>query len=315
MAVSSGIHHITAITGKPQDNLDFYEGFLGQKLVKQTINFDDPSAYHFYFADATGSPGTVLTFFYWENVPAGTSGSGEVSSIAYEIPEGSVDFWKERAYEFNVSFIEKTNHLDEPILSLTDPDGLTIELVPVEETAPVTVWKGGDVLPQHALRGFRGVMLSVINPQSMLPVLNESLGYEITEQDDTFVRFSAMGERGTLVDIKEVPNARSARQGVGSVHHVAFRAVDAAAQQEIRNQLIEAGLEPTPVIDRHYFQSVYAMTPGGVLFEVATDGPGFTFDEEMDEFGETLQVPGEFLHRKEEIEQMLPSITLPRNRS
>ena len=313
MTTSSGIHHITAITGDPQKNIDFYEGFLGQKLIKRTVNFDDPRSYHFYFGDCYGKPGTLLTFFYWKNIPVGTRGVGEVSRIMYGISTKAKDFWMQRAKKFHISCISDENEFGEEVLTLTDPDGMTIELVVTKEKSTVDWWKLGDVLEESALRGFYGATLTVMNTEEMVSTL-ATLGYTKEKTVGEHTRFVNPGERAKRLDLFEAPEMPRARQGSGSVHHIAFRSATDSDELDLRGRIQEVGAQPTPVIDRQYFHSVYFMTPAGVLFEIATDGPGFGIDEPLGALGEKLVLPPQYEPHRAAIVAALVPVVLPRNR-
>jgi len=314
METHSGIHHITAITGDPQKNIDFYEGFLGQKLIKRTVNFDDPSSYHFYFGDAFGKPGTLLTFFYWPGIPKGTHGTGEVSRIAYGIKAEAKDFWIQRAQVFNISCETVTNAFGEDVLSLRDPDGMSIELIVTNEHTTVDWWKEGKIPQNSSLLGFYGATLSVVNTETMEPVLGV-LGYTRAKENGEHARFITSAERAAILDVFEAPDLPISRQGSDSVHHIAFRAATDAAELELQAGVASVGMNPTHVIDRNYFHSVYFMTPGRILFEIATDGPGFAIDEERDLLGEKLVLPAQYEPQRAAIEKMLVPVTLPRNRN
>ncbi len=313
MKISGGIHHITAITGDPQKNIDFYEGFLGQKLIKRTVNFDDPSSYHFYFGDAFGKPGCLLTFFYWPGIPKGARGAGEVSRIAYGINAKTKEFWIQRAKEWNVPCEAGTNAFGETILSLADPDGMGIELVVTKEKTTVDYWKGGKIPEEASLKGFYGATLNVVSTESMEAVL-KTLGYKRKKDSDEHARFEGGGERASVLDLFEAPDLPMARQGWGSVHHIAFRAATDAEEITLQAAVAEAGTQPTHVIDRNYFHSVYFMTPARILFEIATDGPGFAIDESLDMLGEKLVLPAQYEPHRGEIESALVPVTLPRHR-
>lgn len=312
MKNTSGIHHITAITGDPQKNIDFYEGFLGQKLIKRTVNFDDPRSYHFYFGDAYGKPGTLLTFFYWQNIPKRSPGVGEVSCISYGIGKEAVKFWKKRAKEFKVPCAGGTNDFGQENLTLADPDGMVIELVVNDEETTVDWWKEGSVPEDADLRGFYGATLNVVSSDAMGPVLN-AIGYEKKKEAGEYTRFMSTAERAHTIDLFEAPDLPQARQGSGSVHHVAFRAATDEKELEIRSGITELGLNPTHVIDRQYFHSVYFMTPARILFEIATDAPGFGVDENIDMLGERLVLPPQYEPHRKEIESILVPVTLPRH--
>ena len=312
MQTSSGIHHITAITGDPRKNIEFYEGFLGQRLVKRTVNFDDPSSYHFYFGDAYGKPGTLITFFFWKGIPKGTRGTGEVSRIAYTIEPAAKEFWITRARIFGVTCTEGVNEFGEPVLMLRDPDDMTIELMMVGKNQNVDAWGESDVSPESMLGGFYGATLTVVSIEEMETVLAE-LGYAKQTTAGEHARFVTTGERATILDVVEAPDLPQSRQGSGSVHHIAFRATGDAEELEMRAQIEKTGSHPTPVIDRQYFHSVYFMTPGRILFEIATDSPGFAIDEPKESLGEHLVLPPMYEPHRAEIEKTLLPVSLPRH--
>ncbi|WP_276261312.1 ring-cleaving dioxygenase [Haloglomus litoreum] len=313
-----GIHHVTCIAGDPQRNLDFWVETLGLRLVKRSINQDDPGTYHFFFADAEGTPGTSMTFFPWEGMGRGKVGSGQVSRTAFRVPEGSLDYWEERFDEYGVAYDERVERFGETVLPFEDPDGLPVELVAVEipeddPTVPWTEW----VPAEHAIRGFHSVTLWLADPEPTVEVL-ETMGLErvATEQaqgdtpGDERIRFAASGPVGTYVDV--LPTVQSGRQGHGTVHHVAFQTPTDADQQAMRKAVRTLGQRPTRPIDRHWFRSVYFREPGGVLFELATKEPGYTADEPLEDLGGRLVLPGEFEDRREEIEAGLTDIRVPR---
>lgn len=312
MTSTSGIHHITAITADPQRNLDFYEGFLGQRLVKRTVNFDDPRSYHFYYGDESGKPGTLMTFFYWPEVPQGKRGHGEVSKVSYGISPGSKDFWIKRAREFDVVVEEGTNPFGERALQLTDPDGIAIDLVLTDEYPDLDHWNEGGVGKDDSLLGFYSATLMVRSSTSIEPVLKR-LGYEKEAERGEHIRFVTKGSRAIRLDLRESSELGPAIQGAGSVHHIAVRAKDDAEELAMRDDILSMGLNPTPVIQRNYFRSVYFQTPANILFEIATDKPGNTIDEPLESLGEKLVLPEQYEEHRELIERMLVPITLPRH--
>lgn len=314
MNKTRGIHHITAITADPQKNLNFYEGFLGQRLVKKTVNFDDPNAYHLYYGDAVGSPGTVMTFFYWKGIPQGTHGSGEVGSIYYTIKPSSVGYWKERADEFTVSYIEKTLPFGETVLMMTDPDGLVIGLVASDVETNITPWTEGTVPEEHILGGFYGALLILPEDRLLEPTLEEGLGYAIVETKEGITRYQASDWPGKFLATEARPDLKKATQGAGSIHHIAFQAESDDELQGFTKQVKEIGVDSTGLIDRQYFHSTYFMTPAAILFEIATNDIGFTFDEEQTKLGEHLQLPPQYEARREEINATLTPLTLPRTK-
>ena len=302
---TDGIHHVTAISGDARETADFYAGVLGLRLVKKTVNFDDPSTYHLYFGDETGSPGTILTFFPFGGGYGGRVGKGQTSATAFSIPEGSVAFWDDRLDDLGVDADEPVERFGETVLPLRDGDGQPIELV--EADSPVEPWADGPVPAEHALRGFHGITLRSARPDATAEVL-ERLGYERGDEEGDRSRFRAAGDRAAVVDVRDPGDAMGGRQGSGTVHHVAFRAPDDDAQFAWRDRLIEAGLHVTGQKDRQYFRSIYFREPGGVLFEIATDGPGFTRDEDVAELGTDLKLPPWLEEDREFLEQRLPPV-------
>jgi glyoxalase family protein len=313
MTKTKGIHHITAITSDPQKNLDFYEGFLGQRLVKKTVNFDDPNAYHLYYGDAVGTPGTIMTFFYWAGIPKGTRGNGEVASIYYTIKSTSIDFWKERADEFNVSYTEKVLPFGETVLMISDPDGLEIGLVASDVETNVVPWTEGTVPTEHILGGFYGALLALPEDRPMGPALEEGLGYTLVETKSDITRYTATGWPGKFLATQVRADLQQARQGAGSIHHIAFQADTDKEREQLKTQVNEIGLGSTGLIDRQYFHATYFMTPAMILFEIATNNIGFAIDEEPTELGEHLKLPAQYETQREEITATLTPLTLPRN--
>lgn len=314
MIKTKGLHHITGITSKPQNNLDFYEGFLGQRFVKKTVNFDDPRAYHLYYGDAIGSPGTALTFFYWAGMPSGERGSGEVDSIYYAIPVGSVEFWRERAATFGVNYEEKVLPFGETCLMLQDPDGLKVGLVEAEVGQPVKYWVEGPIPEASSLRGFYGVLLNLPGNIPLEPVLVEGLGYTEVATKDGVTRYEAESRPGKFLATRDCPDLPRARQGAGSIHHIAFQASDDTELAALGNQVGELGIGTTGFIDRQYFHSVYFMTPASILFELATNDIGFTVNEPAAELGDNLKLPPQYEHLRAILEAELPPLNLPRKR-
>jgi len=307
-----GLHHVTAIASDPQRNLDFYVGLLGLRLVKRTVNFDDPGSYHFYFGDAVGTPGTILTFFPWPSARQGRRGVGEVAATAFEIPAGSEDYWLERLKEHQVAATLATEPANEPTIRFADPDGMLVELIP--GPAPeVANWTDGPVPAAQAVRGFHGVTLALADIAPTAKLLTGSLGYEVVHEEDDILRLRASGDfaPGKTIELRRIPEGRRGITAAGSVHHIAFRAPDEATQVAWREQLIALGYGVSPVMDRTYFRSIYFREPGGVLFEIATDGPGFTHDESVETLGEALHVPPWMESARPRIEAVLPRITLP----
>jgi glyoxalase family protein len=312
-----GIHHVTCIAGDPQRNIDFWVETLGLRLVKRSINQDDPGTYHFFFADAEGTPGTSMTFFPWEDLPQGKVGTGQVSRTAFRVPEGSLDYWEARFDDYDVEYDDRVERFGEIVLPFSDPDGLPVELVESEipEDDPVVPWT--EFVPsEHAIRGFHSVTLWLADPdptEGLLETMGfERVGTEAAQGDapgDRRTRFAADGPVGKYVDV--LPTIEGGRQGHGTVHHVAFQTPTDDDQQAMRSAVRGQGLSPTNQIDRHWFRSVYFREHGGVLFELATSGPGYTSDEPLDELGGRLVLPGRFEGRREQIEAQLADVTIP----
>ncbi|WP_435095486.1 ring-cleaving dioxygenase [Halarchaeum sp. P4] len=312
-----GIHHVTCIAGDPQRNLDFWVETLGLRLVKRSINQDDPGTYHFFFADAEGTPGTSMTFFPWENMSQGKVGSGQVARTAFRVPEGSLDYWEARFEEYDVDYAERVERFGETVLPFRDPDGLPVELVAVEipEDDPTVPWT--EFVPtEHAIRGFHSVTLWLTDPQPTQKLLRtmglKEVGTEESQGDtpgDQRTRFQAAGSVGQYVDT--LPTVEASRQGHGTVHHVAFQTPTDDEQAEMRKAVRSMGLRPTQQIDRHWFRSVYFREFDGVLFELATKDPGYASDELLEDLGGRLVLPGEFEDRREQIEAGLADVTIP----
>jgi len=314
-----GIHHVTCVAGNPQANMDFWVETLGLRLVKRSINQDDPSTYHFFFADAEGTPGTSMTFFPWENMRQGKVGTGQVSRTAFRVPERSLDYWEDRFEEYGVDYHDRVDRFGETVLPFRDPDGLPVELVAVEvpDDDPTVPWT--EFVPEeHAIRGFHSVTLWLGDPfrtEELLRTMGlEEVGTEESPGDtpgDERTRFAASGPVGKYVDV--LPTIEGGRQGHGTVHHVAFQTPTDEDQEAMRKAVRSHGVRPTTQIDRHWFRSVYFREPNGVLFEFATSEPGYDSDEPLDELGERLVLPGEFEGRRDEIEAGLTDVTIPRN--
>jgi glyoxalase family protein len=309
----SGLHHVTAIAGDPQPNLDFYVDLLGLRLVKRTVNFDDPGSYHFYFGDAVGTPGTILTFFSWPGARRGVRGSSEVSATAFAIPQGSAGYWLERLKASHVSAERTPKRFGEELLRFADPDGTPIELIESAEGDAVVLWSESPVPAEHAIHGFHSVSLRLRSYEKTAQLITDTFGYRFVEETGTRLRFAAPGESGIgkTIDLVSAPDVSPAHIAVGSVHHIAFRIPNDEPQRSLREKLINLGYQVSPVMDRTYFHSIYFREPGGVLFEVATDPPGFTKDESVNELGANLRLPPWMEHARPQIEKVLPKITVP----
>lgn len=305
-----GIHHVTAIASDPQRNVDFYTEVLGLRLVKRTVNFDDPGTYHLYFGDDAGSPGTILTFFPWPMAARGSPGVGQVTVTSFSVPEGSLNYWERRLLSAGTPGERSGKRFDEEVLTLADPDSLKLELVAHSGAAVDRTWRNASVPAEHAIRGFHSVTLYERAYESTAEVL-ETMGFRaIGEQGNRFRFEVGQGGAGARADVLCTSEAPVGRIAAGSVHHVAWRVSDDNSQQSWRERLVNKRLNVTPVIDRCYFHSIYFREPGGVLFELATDPPGFATDEPLERLGETLKLPPWLEPHRKEIERVLPPIQL-----
>jgi glyoxalase family protein len=308
-AGSAGIHHITAITGDARANVRFYTEVLGLRLVKKTVNFDDPGAYHLYFGDEAGQPGTILTFFAWNDAAPGRLGLSQAVEIAFRIPEGSLGYWTHRLIEKGIAFEAPEKRFGETVFAFRDPDGIRIELVATKAAKPGNGWTGGGVAPEHAIAGFHGVTLWLASGDGTARVLTEAFGYQKVGEEGVRHRFKAKGDAlAAIVDLRLVPGFVGGRMGTGTIHHVAFRAADDAAQATLAEAVSAQGLRVTDQKDRNYFRSVYFREPGGVIFEIATDDPGFAVDEDPASLGETLKLPPQYEAFRVDIERRLPAL-------
>jgi len=306
---TTGLHHITAVTKDLQTNIDFYQQVLGQRLVKTTVNFDDPGTYHLYYGDYTGFPGTAMTFFGWLNTVPGKVGSGETQAVAYSIPQQSVSYWNERLKQMGFSPASVESRFGQDVIPFDDLEGMRLELVAEENLPTMETWPGSPVPEEHELHGFSGVSLWLDEIESTTRILSEILGYQQNGQEGNRYRFSVAGDApGKVVDLVLKPNTGRGVFGARPIHHIAFRASSAEHQEEIQQQVRHMGIHATQVIDRQYFRSVYFRTPGGVLFEIATDQPGFTVNESAEELGSKLVLPPWYEARRDEIEANLPLI-------
>jgi glyoxalase family protein len=306
----NGIHHVTAIAGAARRNLDFYTGTLGLRLVKRTVNFDDPGTYHFYYGDETGTPGTILTFFPWDHAAPGRLGIGEVQETVFRVPEEAIGYWIHRFVENGVAHEAPQPRFGETVLAFRDPDGMRLALAATPRTGSAPAWSDGTVPAQHAVRGFHGVSLLLADAAPTAAILTDVLGFGETAREGNHVRLQAAGaDVGGIVDIRVAGDFLRGHQGRGSVHHIAFRAADDAAQAEMVRKLAEDhGIVTTEQKDRNYFRSVYFREPGRVLFEIATDIPGFAVDEPVASLGRSLKLPRFLEPRRRDIEAVLPKV-------
>ena len=309
---TSGIHHVTAITADAQRNIDFYCGVLGLRLVKVTVNFDDPRSFHLYYGDGMGRPGTVLTFFEWPRIPRGRIGPPQVTATALEVPAGSLGYWEERLRGAGVEVSGPAERFGEGVLRFEDPDGTAVEIVGVGASAG-EAWEAGPVPVEHAVRGFHSVTISEEGHEGTAGALTGLMGFELAGEEGGRFRYRAAGDGGVgaAVDVVCAPDARHGLMGGGVVHHVAFRARDEGEQARRRERIAGAGLNVSPVMDRTYFKSIYFREPGGVLFEIATDGPGFAVDEGVEALGTGLMLPARYEGLRGEIEERWKRLRLP----
>jgi glyoxalase family protein len=302
-----GLHHITAIADNAQRSYDFYTKVLGLRLVKKTVNFDDPGTYHFYFGDEAGSPGTILTFFPWEGIGKGYTGVGMATDIGYSVPGDSLGFWSDRFKEFNVKQEEIKERFGEKHLSFQDPDGLRLDLIVPANADTRKAWETKDIKANVATKGFHSITLTVRDVAPTASILTDIFGYKLLKQEGNRYRFTTDAiENASIVDIMEASNLAPGKGAAGTNHHVAFRVKDDNIQMEFREKIVSKGLGITPKIDRDYFFSLYFREPGGVLFELATDNPGFTRDEPLNELGTSLKLPKQYEPSRKQIEQILP---------
>ncbi len=303
----SGIHHITAVTASAAENLAFYETTLGLRLVKQTVNFDDPFTYHLYYGDAQGTPGTILTFFPWENLPQGKPGAGMVTAIAFAVPEASMDFWELRMASAGIR-VHRVERFGEPVLQFSDPSGLPLELVGTSRLPDTMPWQAGNLPKAHAVTGFHSATATLKALEPAAHLLKDIMGMAAAGQEQNRYRFTMHDPQaaGRFYDVVVDPQARSGRPGSGTVHHIAFRTNNDDAQAVWQSRLRESGLAVTEVRDRKYFRSIYFHSPGGVLFEMATDPPGFGVDETPASLGTSLKLPAQYESMRADIEKRLP---------
>ena len=304
-----GLHHITAIAGGAQRNLDFYTKVLGLRLVKKTVNFDDPGTYHLYYGDEGGSAGTILTFFPWEGMETGRRGTGQATEIGYSVPAGSLEFWRQRLEQHGVTYNKPSEKFGEQYLTVLDPDGLKLELVVSNTPDARTPWTTAEVGADVATKGFHHITLTLASIKGTADVLTDIFGYKLVEQHVNRYRFATDAVAGAaLVDMVEAPGEPRGHVAAGSVHHVAFRVPDDAAHLHFRQKIAAKGFNVTPQIDRDYFHAIYFREPGGVLFEVATDNPGFTVDEPLAELGTGLMLPKQHERLRAQLETRLPKL-------
>lgn len=305
----SGIHHITAIAGNAKRNYDFYTKVLGLRFIKKTVNFDDPGTYHFYFGDEVGTPGTILTFFPWERMSKGRQGTGMPTEIGYAVPEQSLAFWEARLRDAHVNITERGNRFGEDYLAFEDPDGLPLTLIIPSSPDKRKGWSTDEVTAGVATKGFHSITLSLASVTRTAKVLTDVFDYTLLNREGNRYRYiTRAAENASIVDLLELPGEPAGINAGGTIHHVAFRVPDEEVLMQYRQKVLRHGLNITPKIDRNYFFSLYFREPGGVLFELATDNPGFAVDESVEELGTHLKLPPQYEGRRAEIEKVLPRL-------
>jgi glyoxalase family protein len=313
MADILGVHHVTAIASDPQKNIAFYAGVLGLRLVKLTVNYDDPTTYHLYYGDGQGHPGTIMTFFPWPGAIAGRIGTGQLTVTSFAVPEKSLGYWKKHLTGHNRLVREARSEFDEELLFFTDPDGLQLELIATPHANPNRIWSRGPVPADFAIRGFHHVTLSESGYERTASLLTDTLGFRRLQEHGSRFRYAVgTSMSGTIVDLICAPEGQPGRVAVGTVHHVAWRTPTDQQQMKWRDTLRDLQYDVTPVIDRTYFHSIYFREPGGVLFEIATDPPGFAVDEPADRIGSSLVLPLWLEGERQELERILPPVHLPK---
>jgi catechol 2,3-dioxygenase-like lactoylglutathione lyase family enzyme len=310
----TGIHHITAICGDPQRNLDFYRGLLGLRLIKLTVNFDDPGTYHLYYGDGAGHPGTILTFFPWPDAPKGRPGNGQVTQTSFAVPGNALDFWANRLRHAGVAVGEPQRRFDEEVLSFHDPDGMGVELVGTSAVDKQLVNENGPVPVDVAIHGFHSATLSEGGYLKTAKLLTDTMGFHLRGEEQNRFRYvsPSRGPAG-VVDVLCAPEHTQGRMGVGTVHHIAWRTGDDLQQLEWLTEL-QNSYNVSPVMDRKYFHSIYFREPGNILFEIATDPPGFAVDEPLEHLGTHLVLPPWLERDRTRIEAALPKLNLPGTR-
>jgi glyoxalase family protein len=308
---TAGIHHVTCITEDVQKCTNFYVGVLGLRFVKKSINQDLPDTYHIYFGDYLGSPSTAMTFFGWPTWPKRKAGSGQVTTVSFAVPHGSLDFWSSRLRELGIP-AQRTSRFGNDSIVCVDPDGIEVELAGKASDQMWVPWPDAPVGLDHAIRGFHSVTMTVAEGSATFDFLTRHMGFKKVGEEGSVRRFeTGAGGPHAILDVVDAPEGPVGEESIGTVHHVAWRTPDDAAQVAWRDRMVEAGRNVTPVIDRWYFKSIYFREPGGVLFEIATDSPGFTVDEAPADLGRTLSLPPWFQVRREKLDATLPPIVVP----
>jgi glyoxalase family protein len=304
----NGLHHITALASDAQKNVDFYVGILGLRMVKKTINFDAPDVYHLYYGDETGAPGSILTFFPYAGLVRGRKGGGQLTYSAFSISSASLNFWTERLTKFGIPLAGPYTRFNETYIRFEDFDGMGVELVANDDDKR-SGWDNGKIPVNHSIRGFYTATLNELHIDRTVSLLTDVMQHKLIAEELDLFRFEVGGNGpGSYVDVMRSPNDVRALQGAGSVHHIAFATDSNESQLEIREHLLSGGYHPTEVLDRNYFHSIYYREPGGILFEIATNPPGFAVDEKVAELGSALKLPEWFEPRRAKIEAGLPKI-------
>jgi len=308
----TGIHHVTAIASDPQRNLDFYTQVLGLRLLKLTVNFDDPGTYHLYFGNTSGSPGSILTFFPWPGAPRGTVGNGQVSATSFAVRPDALGFWRSRLAAEHLPVEDAGIRFGETVLRFSDPDGLPLELVATANADPDLAWPVNGIPQVHAICGFHSATLSEEGYERTASLLQQGMGMRFVGHEGNRFRYEMTSSgAGAIVDVVCAPGGRGGRLGAGTVHHIAWRTLDAGQQRLWRDDLVQSGYNVSSIMDRVYFRSIYFREPGGILFEIATDGPGFATDEPADHLGGRLVLPSWMESRRSAIEEVLPPLAMP----
>jgi glyoxalase family protein len=304
----NGLHHITALASDAQKNVDFYVGILGLRMVKKTINFDAPDVYHLYYGDETGSPGSILTFFPYAGLSRGRKGGGQLTYSAFSIPTSSLSYWMDRLTHFGIPYAGPYKRFDETYLRFEDFDGMGVELVS-NGTDTRSGWDNGKIPADYSIRGFYTATLNEFQVDRTVSLLTDVMQHRLVAEEADLFRFEVgAGGPGSYVDVLRSPKDARALQGAGSVHHIAFATESDETQLDIREKLLSAGFNPTEVLDRNYFHSIYYREPGGILFEIATNPPGFAVDESVAELGSSIKLPEWYESRREKIEAALPAL-------
>jgi glyoxalase family protein len=315
MAIITGLHHVTVNSGNPQENVDFYVGVLGMRLVKRTVNQDAPDTYHLFYADGAGTPGTELTFFPWAGMPRGRNGAGNTTEVALAVPVGSLGYWTDRLAGKGIA-TARSSRFGEQALTFSDPHGLVLALVETNDEREFSPWLDSPVPETQQIRGLHAIRVSESALPPTVNFLESGLGFELKSEEAGVQRFMVgTGGSGRIVDVVLATNGARAYSGTGSVHHVAFRVPDDAAEKQAQGRLAKAGVPTTEVIDRFWFKSIYFREPGGALFEIATDGPGFSVDEDVATLGEKLILPPFLERQRAQIERSLRPVVMPRTDS